>query len=87
MTIDRPAVKANQITEEITLDYDVLTNLQLSTALVEDDWYALQQEVLSIFHFCHLHNQFEDSYCSCPLASLTVQNFFRILLYALHFLD
>ena len=53
---NRPAVKTNQITEETALDRDVLPNLQLGTALVEDDRYPLQQEVLSIFNFCHLHN-------------------------------
>ena len=52
---DCPAVKSNQITEEAALNRDVLTNLQLGTAFVENDWYTLQQEVLSIFNFCHLH--------------------------------
>lgn len=38
---DCPAIKAHQITEEAALNRDVLTDLQLSAALVENDWYAL----------------------------------------------
>lgn len=38
---DRPAVKANQIAEKAALDGDVLSDLQLGAALVENNWYTL----------------------------------------------
>src|SRR5699024_7760037 len=55
---------------------DVLTNLQLGTALVEDDWYTLQQEVLSIFNFRHLHNQLKPVtvHTSRPLYSFRISS-------------
>ena len=71
-----PAVKTNQVTEKATLDCDVLTNLQLGTALVEDDRHSLQQEVLSIFNFCHLHNQLKPVtvHTSCLLYSFRISS-------------